>query len=617
MASAGGLVFVLLLLVGIMILVSMRIWKSEWAKMSKENRPNIAEHLQSKDSPGFFAVIFVAIIVIGLPILSGTMLAEWESQQRNHCWGYEFGEADVKYEHCKSRSWFDTSSDKYAIDPTINEGFATESQVGPDGPIYWIGYCLLSLLMIIGFGTLTSRDWNQRRELATAERVQLTIVRKLALDPDGVVEGRIVMPDPVPSSNPTSTEKLMARLIPIVMGVMIAFTLVALITELFNPGAKHHETQAIILSVAYSSLLLVVTVASWYAMRAITMTIPGEDESLIPQVFKAKESAKEKTSEEKGEGPKTESRSQIQEWEEDEDGWNIDPTILNTLISCFLIIGPMFVLFITGGDEIKLHIVDGTFIEGPALLVSMIIGGLSMWVWILTVLSIRWADKNRIYSKIKLGPAKWDNSTWAFVVATICVNVLIIILLLAEDDAVNILVGVILLFFEIFYFLELKKRDAKHGRFSENDDGSWSNEEAVRVPRETPVAMSEIVTIMEEKLASAIAEAKELRGDLVETQEKVQTLEREIVTKDFDIIELEEVRDKIKTELEEKMETEEVTDGKGLSLQDSVMIGDNLFGSTKIDQQIVNDPEAIARAAIAAYRQGKEESEHKRPDILL
>jgi hypothetical protein len=89
------------------------------------------------------------------------------------------------------------------------------------------------------------------------------------------------------------------------------------------------------------------------------------------------------------------------------------------------------------------------------------------------------------------------------------------------------------------------------------------------------------------------------------------------VNKDFEIIELEEVKDKIKTELEEKMETEEVTDGKGLSLQDSVMVGDNLFGSTKIDQQIVNDPEAIARAAIAAYRQGKEENDRKRPDILL
>ena len=116
--------------------------------------------------------------------------------------------------------------------------------------------------------------------------------------------------------------------------------------------------------------------------------------------------------------------------------------------------------------------------------------------------------------------------------------------------------------------------------------------------------------------------------DLVHTQEKVVTLEREVVSKDFDIIELEEVKEQIEIDLKEKMEkmekvreeTEDSSDGevrKELSLQDSVMVGDALFGSTKIDKQIVNDPEAIARAAIAAYRQGKEEGGRKRPDILL
>jgi hypothetical protein len=44
------------------------------------------------------------------------------------------------------------------------------------------------------------------------------------------------------------------------------------------------------------------------------------------------------------------------------------------------------------------------------------------------------------------------------------------------------------------------------------------------------------------------------------------------------------------------------------------MVGDSLFGSTKIDQQIVNDPEAIARAAIEAYRLAKQETGHKQPD---
>ena len=35
------------------------------------------------------------------------------------------------------------------------------------------------------------------------------------------------------------------------------------------------------------------------------------------------------------------------------------------------------------------------------------------------------------------------------------------------------------------------------------------------------------------------------------------------------------------------------------------MVGDNLFNGDKIDKQIINDPEAIARAAIEAYREGQ------------
>ena len=181
------------------------------------------------------------------------------------------------------------------------------------------------------------------------------------------------------------------------------------------------------------------------------------------------------------------------------------------------------------------------------------------------------------------------------------------------------------------FLLELRKRHWKSHQVTENQDGTWSKKKDKKVARkrEGPVTMTEIVSVMEAKLADAVAQAESLKVDLVHTQEKVVTLEREVVSKDFDIIELEEVKEQIEIELKEKMErmekvreeeTEDSNDGevrKELSLQDSVMVGDALFGSTKIDKQIVNDPEAIARAAIAAYRQGKEEGGHKRPDILL
>ena len=37
---------------------------------------------------------------------------------------------------------------------------------------------------------------------------------------------------------------------------------------------------------------------------------------------------------------------------------------------------------------------------------------------------------------------------------------------------------------------------------------------------------------------------------------------------------------------------------------DSVLVGDALFNGDKIDKQIVNDPKAIAKAAIEAYKAG-------------
>jgi hypothetical protein len=149
---------------------------------------------------------------------------------------------------------------------------------------------------------------------------------------------------------------------------------------------------------------------------------------------------------------------------------------------------------------------------------------------------------------------------------------------------------------------------------SESEDTVDEEDVPIRVQREGPAEMSEVIEVMEAKLAIAEAEAEELREDLVETQEKVETLEREIVSKDIDIVELAEVKAQLKDNIEENIMNQNAGNGKELTLQDSVMVGDSLFGSTKIDQQIVNDPEAIARAAIEAYRQGKQETGYKQPD---
>ena len=195
----------------------MRLKNSELALTAKKDRPSITTYLKDKESPGFLAVLFSVAIVISLPMLCITMLGEYEQSQNRICkWSVptEYEEQTEDYNNeCETIGWFDTSpTEEFGIDPQIHGGFATESNFGPDGAFYWIGYSFLSLFLLCGLGSYVSRDFRQRKALAKAERKQLSIVRKLALDPDGVIEGRIVLPEPVPESVPKKYEIRVVKL---------------------------------------------------------------------------------------------------------------------------------------------------------------------------------------------------------------------------------------------------------------------------------------------------------------------------------------------------------------------------------------------------------------------
>ena len=139
-----------------------------------------------------------------------------------------------------------------------------------------------------------------------------------------------------------------------------------------------------------------------------------------------------------------------------------------------------------------------------------------------------------------------------------------------------------------------------------NHDASELEEDAVEQERTEPVTFSEILEALDTQLKEAIEEAHELRGELEETKSKVVTLEEEVKEKDQFIGEIEASKASLSEQIEEQNE-EEDEKGKKLSLTDSVMVGDSIMGGMKIDKQINNDPDAIARAVIAAYRAGRED----------
>lgn len=137
-----------------------------------------------------------------------------------------------------------------------------------------------------------------------------------------------------------------------------------------------------------------------------------------------------------------------------------------------------------------------------------------------------------------------------------------------------------------------------------NDDTDQTEPDEERTE---PVTFSEILDALDTQLKEAIEEAHDLREELEETKTKVITLEEEVQEKDVLIGEIEAS----KTTLAEQIDLveEEEREGKKLSITDSVMVGDSVMGGMKIDNQVNNDPDAIARAVIAAYRAGREDKE--------
>ena len=124
--------------------------------------------------------------------------------------------------------------------------------------------------------------------------------------------------------------------------------------------------------------------------------------------------------------------------------------------------------------------------------------------------------------------------------------------------------------------------------------------------REQTVSAKDVLEELAKEMRAAREESELLREQLAETKIKVSDLEVELEKKS---IELEGIQ-AISVDMERIIQENEQPGNKNLSLMDSVMVGDNLFNGDKIDQQIVNDPKAIAKAAIEAYKAGRQDLEN-------
>ena len=118
-----------------------------------------------------------------------------------------------------------------------------------------------------------------------------------------------------------------------------------------------------------------------------------------------------------------------------------------------------------------------------------------------------------------------------------------------------------------------------------------------------PTSAKDVLAELAKEMRATRIESEMLRVQLNETREKVSNLESELEKK---ALELETIQ-ALSMDMERIVKQSENPQTKNLSLMDSVLVGDALFNGDKIDKQIVNDPKAIAKAAIEAYKAGKTE----------
>jgi len=129
------------------------------------------------------------------------------------------------------------------------------------------------------------------------------------------------------------------------------------------------------------------------------------------------------------------------------------------------------------------------------------------------------------------------------------------------------------------------------------------------IESDKPATFAEVLQAMDSELKKAHQAAETLKVELGETKLKVANLEVEVQEKDSEIRQIKDSKSQFNKMVKDTSGFDKAIGEKSLSLNDSVMMGDSVMGGVKIDKQINNDPVAIARAVIDAYRMGKSDSD--------
>tara|TARA_B100001248_G_scaffold259418_2_gene245418 strand:- start:514 stop:1806 length:1293 start_codon:yes stop_codon:yes gene_type:complete len=179
------------------------------------NNGTIAPH------PRSIGIFFAQCITLSVIIVSSSVLVEYS----NSVIEYESDKCDDNRLRHKNTCTFEAYTsddlsqqiDGFLMNQEVSTGFEVGDRLShaysPEGPWFWIYYILGGIIIFSGFRLAKRRKYAHMKDLRSVEEELRPLIRQLANDPRGVIEGRITMPVPVESSRPSARENRRAILI--------------------------------------------------------------------------------------------------------------------------------------------------------------------------------------------------------------------------------------------------------------------------------------------------------------------------------------------------------------------------------------------------------------------
>ena len=90
--------------------------------------------------------------------------------------------------------------------PEMLDGYSSDQFFLLDGPLLWLGYFALALVLSIGVCARGYRDIQMFEAQRKKQKEEMAIIPMLALDPQCVIDGRARLPSPIEDIEPTRVE---------------------------------------------------------------------------------------------------------------------------------------------------------------------------------------------------------------------------------------------------------------------------------------------------------------------------------------------------------------------------------------------------------------------------